>query len=96
MMVDEQRRGGNPVGFDLTLHLPHVDALKDVVAILKEHSFGVLTEIDVKGTMKQELDVDFRLHTVLGACNPPLVRRCGRHRSRNESAVPTTVESSSR
>lgn len=61
--------------FETKLALPYEQAIEKVTAALKVEGFGVLTSIDVKGTFKQKLDVDFRKYAILGACNPTLAHR---------------------
>ena len=47
------------------------EAITKVTEELKKEGFGILTEIDVKETLKKKLDVDFRRYKILGVCNPP-------------------------
>jgi uncharacterized protein (DUF302 family) len=54
-----------------TLSLSFEEALERVKEELKREGFGVLTEIDVRDTLKMKLDVNFRNYRILGACNPP-------------------------
>jgi uncharacterized protein (DUF302 family) len=63
---------GVEYGVGRSLDEPYDVALPRVVEALKVEGFGVITEIDVKKTMKEKLDVDVRPHTILGACNPTL------------------------
>lgn len=57
--------------FNKTVSGSFEEVIVKVTDELKKEGFGILTEIDVKETMKKKLDVDFKKYKILGACNPP-------------------------
>ena len=56
--------------FSKTLNSSFEDAVATVTEELKKEGFGILTDIDVKATLKKKLDVDFKKYRILGACHP--------------------------
>ena len=70
-MIPNQTATGRTV----TLATDFDTAVRRTVEALKREGFGVLTQIDVKETLKTKLDVDFHPYLILGACNPPLAHR---------------------
>ena len=67
------------VGIHRTIAAPFDEAVQKVIDALKSEGFGVLTEIDVRETLKKKLNVDFRRYKILGACNPPFAHRALEH-----------------
>jgi len=62
-------------GFSKTVDMPFEQTIEKVTTELKKEGFGVLTSIDVKETLKQKINVDFKKYTILGACNPPIAHK---------------------
>jgi uncharacterized protein (DUF302 family) len=62
-------------GLGVTVPLPYDQAVEKTREELSKEGFGVLTEIDVKATLKKKLDVEFRPYVILGACNPPIAHQ---------------------
>jgi len=62
-------------GFSKIIDVSYEQAIEKVTEELKKEGFGVLTSIDVKDTLKQKINVDFKKYTILGACNPPIAHR---------------------
>ena len=70
-MVTETSR----YGVGTTVALSFERAIENAKQALAAEGFGILCEIDVAGTMKKKLDIDFRPYVILGACNPPLAHK---------------------
>ncbi len=62
-------------GIGTKTSLPYAEAVEAAKAALKEQGFGVLSEIDVRATLKEKRGIDFRPYVILGACNPSLAEQ---------------------
>ena len=63
------------IGIRTTLKTSFEQAVQKTTEALKTEGFGVLTQIDVKNTLKEKINMDFRRYMILGACNPALAHR---------------------
>ena len=61
--------------YNKTVEMDFDETIAKVKEELQKEGFGVLTEINVKETMKKKLDIDFRNYMILGACNPPFAHK---------------------
>ncbi len=77
--------------FSKTVDLPFEQAIEASIQALQRHGFGVLTEIDVKATLKKKLDVDFRPYRILGACNPTMAHQALQAEDKIGTMLPCNV-----
>jgi len=77
--------------FSKTVEMSFDKAIEKVTEILKTEGFGILTEIDVKATLKKKLDVDFRNYMILGACNPPFAYKALQAEDKIGAMLPCNV-----
>ncbi len=67
------------------------EAIAKVTEKLGEQGFGVLTDIDVKATVREKLGKDFRNYRILGACNPPFAHQALQHEDKVGTMLPCNV-----
>jgi uncharacterized protein (DUF302 family) len=77
--------------FSKTITGTFENAVQKVTEALKTEGFGILTEIDIKATLKKKLDVDFYNYKILGACNPPFAYRALQTEDKIGTMLPCNV-----
>lgn len=73
------------------IHGKFNDVIESVTDLLKVEGFGILTQINVKETLKKKLDVDYKEYVILGACNPPLALRAFQAEDKIGTLLPCNV-----
>jgi uncharacterized protein (DUF302 family) len=77
--------------FTKTISAPFEEAVARVTEELKKEGFGILTDIDVKQTLKKKLAVDFKKYRILGACNPPFAYKALQAEDKIGTMLPCNV-----
>ena|SRR5665213_1994057 len=77
--------------FSKTINTDFEGAIQKVTEALKAEGFGILTEIDMKATLKKKLDVDFYNYKILGACNPPFAYKALKTEDKIGTMLPCNV-----
>lgn len=77
--------------FNKTVQMTFDDAIRRVTEELGKEGFGILTEIDVKATLKKKLNEEFRNYRILGACNPPFAFRALQAEDKIGTMLPCNV-----
>lgn len=77
--------------FSKILNTSFDEAIKKVTEELKKEGFGILTDIDVRETLKKKLNVDFQKYRILGACNPPFAYQALQAESKIGTMLPCNV-----
>ncbi len=77
--------------FSKIVDIPFEKAIEKVTDELKKEGFGVLTDIDVKATLKKKLDIDFYKYRILGACNPPFALKALQTEDKIGTMLPCNV-----
>ena len=77
--------------FSKTVEISFEEALIKIAEELKRKGFGILTEIDVRETLKKKLDVEFKKYRILGACNPPFAYRALQAEDKIGTMLPCNV-----
>ncbi|MBA4744462.1 MULTISPECIES: DUF302 domain-containing protein [Flagellimonas] len=77
--------------FNKTINGTFEEVIEKVTQGLKDEGFGILTEIDVKETLKNKLDINFKKYRILGACNPPYAHKALQAEDKIGTMLPCNV-----